>query len=332
MVPWVECPHIEIDLDLPPDRRYAAVPPAELARGARLLRAIMAEIPGKARYLADGARLRTRGRFHDEARALAQQVGTDWRSVMLANLTYDLTLAVFGCSTVALATPAGPVLARNMDFWPEDTLAQTSALVRLRRAGELQLGNAGWPGTIGVVTGMSGRGIAVALNAVSGPEGVSWTGYPVLLFIRKVLDDARDFAEAVHLLSRQKLAAPCLLTVVGTANDERVVIERSPTRFAERRPDGDAPLFVTNDYRKLFAPVTRDDSEIYRTTCDRFDRLCTLLAGFRGDREVADEELLYLLTDSEVIQGITAQHIIMRPAAGAMRMFVPRRFVPDGFF
>lgn len=332
MVPWVECPSIEIDLDQPAKQRYAHVPPAELARGQRLLRAIIAEIPAKARYLADGVRLRTAGRFHAEACALAAQVDTDWRSVMLANLTYDLTLSVFGCSTVALATPSGPVLARNMDFWPEDTLAQTSALVRFTRAGQPHLCNAGWPGTIGVVTGMSGRGVAVALNAVSGPEGVRWTGYPVLLFIRKVLDDAHDFAEAVEQLRTQTLAAPCLLTVVGTRNNERVVIERSPTRSAERWAEGDAPVVATNDYRKLFAPAARTDSELYRTTCDRYSRLCSLFDAVAGASELSDEQLLYALYDPGVLQEITAQNIIMRPATGSIRMFVPRRFVSDGFF
>ena len=68
-----------------------------------------------------------------------------------------------------------------MDWWPEDLLAQASYLVCYHRNGVTQFVNAGWPGAVGVVTGMSHRGFAVALNAVSCPEPLAKTGYPVLL-------------------------------------------------------------------------------------------------------------------------------------------------------
>src|SRR5262249_37922713 len=144
------------------------------------------------------------------------------RDVVLANISYDLVLSAFGCSTVALPTPSGPVVARNMDWWPEDLLAQASYLVRYHRNGVLQYANAGWPGAIGVGTGLSGRGFALVLNAVSGTEGVRKTGYPVLLHLRRVLEDARDFDEALRLLTEQRLAAPALLTLVGRENEQRV--------------------------------------------------------------------------------------------------------------
>lgn len=331
MVPWVECPAIDVDLDVPVERRYDNVPQREIDRGARLLRLIMVELPSGAGFIADAARLRTLGRFHAEVRSIAKRVNVDWRLVMLANLTYDLVLSQFGCSTLALATPSGPVLARNMDFWPENALAQTSALVRMRRGGVIVLANAGWPGAVGVVTGMSSRGVAVALNAVSGPEGVRWTGYPVLLFIRRVLEDARDFGEAVELFRTQTLAASCLLTVVGTENDQRVVIERSPTKSAIRSPDGDSALIATNDYRMLFATKASDENEIYRTTCHRYDKLQQFFADQHGERDYDDEALLYRLTDPGVLQEITAQHVVMRPRTGTIRMYVPRRYVPHGF-
>jgi hypothetical protein len=341
-------------LDVPVDRRYANVPQPDLDRGARLLRLILAELPTGAGLIADAVRLRTRSRFHAEIRAIARRVNVGWRSVMLANLTYDLVLSRVGCSTLALATPSGPILARNMDFWPEDALAQTSALVRMRQRGKMVLANAGWPGAVGVVTGMAAerqranqqygsRGIAVALNAVSGPEGVRWSGYPVLLFIRRVLEDARDFAEAVDMFRTQTLTSSCLLTVVGTENNERVVIERSPTKSAIRSADGTGPLIATNDYRKLFTPAASDENELYRTTCERYDNLQRLFATGaqpaerpsntdHGERDLDDEEILYRLSDPGVIQEITAQHVVMRPREGTIRMYVPRRLVPQGFF
>src|SRR5205823_1995423 len=155
----------------------------------RLLVAVMREIPPAARALAYAVRLRTLGRLQAEARALAARIGADWCDVVLANVSYDLLLASLGCSTVVLPTPAGPVLARNMDWWPEDVLARSSYLIHCTRHGQPAFSQAGWPGSIGVVTGLSARGFVVALNAVLCPERTCKTGYPVLLHLRRVLED-----------------------------------------------------------------------------------------------------------------------------------------------
>jgi hypothetical protein len=329
MVPWVERPTIEIDLAKPMNRRFEEVPGEAFAQGRRLLNAVMGRIPPVARFLADGARLRTGNRFQHEAVSLSRQVGVGWRDVILANLAYDLVIVSFGCSTVALPTPNGPVVARNMDWWPEDILAQASYLVRCSRQRAFYHATAGWPGAIGVVTGLSARGFALVLNAVIGSEGVRKTGYPVLLHLRRVLEDARDFADALRMLSKQTLTTSALFTLVGSQNDQRVVIERTPTRHALRWPNGDEPLVTTNDYRLLAPPETHEGAEIYETTCTRYDALARFFAKHRPDQEVDDTALLYVLSDPAVIQGITAQHIILRPRKREARLFVPRRLIDN---
>ncbi|MHC4445057.1 MAG: C45 family autoproteolytic acyltransferase/hydrolase [Planctomycetota bacterium] len=328
-LPWTECPTIELDLDKPLKERYHHVPQDAIDKGKRLLRAIMQEVPSQAKYLADAVRFRTANRFHKEALTIADKVGEDWRSIMVANISYDLALSIIGCSSVALPTPSGPVLARNMDWWPEDILAQTSYMIRCSRNGRLVYANAGWPGAIGTVTGMSGNGFAIVLNAVISPEGIHKTGYPVLLHIRRVLEDAADFESALEMLSQQKLIAPALLTLVGNENHQRVVIERTPKRHALRWPKENQPLITTNDYRSLFKPQTYDDSEIYQTTCMRYEALCNFFADHNPDEEVENSALLYILSDPSVIQGITAQHVIIRPRSQKIRLFVPRRLVND---
>src|SRR5262249_54174710 len=119
MVRGVERPTCEIALDRPPRQRYAAVPGEAFAAGRRLLGEVMEHVPPLGRLIADWVRLRTANRFHREAASLARQVGASWRDVVLANVSYDLMLATLGCSTVVLPTPRGPVVARNMDWWPE---------------------------------------------------------------------------------------------------------------------------------------------------------------------------------------------------------------------
>src|SRR2546421_1162934 len=213
MVPWIEPRTLELDLALPTEQLCSSLPEEAILAGRRLLAGVLREIPAKARLLAHWARLRTANRFQREAAAMARCTGADWRDIMLANISYDLALAYLGCSTIALPTRDGPVVARNMDWWPEDLLAQCSYLLRYCRGKDFQFAHAGWPGSIGVVTGLSARGFAVVLNAVRAPEPVSKIGYPVLLHLRRVLEDARDFDEALRLLSEQRLAAPALFTL-----------------------------------------------------------------------------------------------------------------------
>lgn len=328
-IPWRECPTIEIDLDQPWPEATLAVSADRLEKSRRLLLELASAAPSKSRSLEMHVSLRTGRRFDEEMQAFARAIGVETESVVAANLSYDLLLAQIGCSTMALATPEGPVLARNMDWFPENLLAQASCLVKYHRRGEPAFAAAGWAGATGLVTGMSAKGFAVALNAVLSPEGSYSTGYPVLLHLRRVVEDAADFRQAREMLTYRRLASPALFTLVGRTNDERLVIERSPKTHAVRKPRGDKPLVATNDYRLLFRPAESSVSELTRTTCHRYDALCSMLPSGKPVRDYPDGELLYLLTDARVMQSITAQHVIARPAQGRLRLFVPRRLVAD---
>jgi hypothetical protein len=327
VTPWVERGTIDLPLDGSPTDRFAAVPCEAIAAVKRLLEFIRSEMPPTARRLARPLNWRTAWRFHREARDVARFSGVDWREVLLANLVYDFVVSQLGCSTIALPTPHGPVLARNMDFWPEDLLAQASHLVRYTRRGEVTFLQAGWPGAIGIVSGHSSRGFAVVLNAVASPEKLNVFGYPVLLHLRRVVEDACDFDQALALLANQKLATSALFTLVGTENRQRVVIERSPRRHALRWPTGDEPLVTTNDYRLLSQPTEQAGHRLYESTCHRYDALCRFFASHRPEQDVEDSRLLYVLSDPSVIQTITAQHVIFRPQLEQSRLFVPRRLL-----
>jgi len=328
MPPWVESPALDIDLDRPAAHRYADMPQDAIDMGRQLLDAIMAEIPDTARLLADAVRLRTGNRFHADTQALADLVARDWRSVILANISYDLAMLTVGCSTIALPTSDGPVLARNMDWFPEVILARTSYLLRFQQRGELEFVIAGWPGSIGVVTGLSARGFAVALNAAfHASDGTDKLGYPVLLFLRRILEEARDFDHAVRMLTRQRLASPGLFTLVGSRNDQRVVIERTPRRHALRRPVDGGPLFATNHYRQIDDRLEPCQNSLPESSCPRYEALERRFAAHAPDGALDDDALLRTLTDPEVIQEITAQHIVMRPRDKTAGMWVPDRLI-----
>ena len=321
MSSWAECPTIDLDLGLPLRKRYEVHGDIYRRSADDLLVAMKQEVPSWLPRIARLIDLRTAGRFHPAAKAQAAVMQIDWRDLMIAGVAYDLTLAYFGCSTIAAATPQGPVLARNMDWWPERPLARHSFVFRELDGGEAKTSVAGWPGAIGLVTGMSRHGFALAMNAVGDGTGLNKKGYPVMLHLRRVIEDCRSFDEAVRRVAEQPLAAPCLVTVVGTTNDQRVCIERTPTTSTLRTADGDVPLLTTNHFRAEEERLESEGLSLGATSCGRLAALQQLVP--RESQPLSDDHLLYVLSDPQVRLGITAQHILMRPAENRMRLCVP---------
>ena len=324
---WTKAPAVEFDADLPPGERIAAVPETLIYRGRELLELIAGRFPPSYRQLARLAALRTLHRFTNEAKALASRVEVDWQRIFVANLSYDLVLASLGCSTVAISTSDGPILARNMDWAPEQALARASMRIDVMRGGRPVQRTANWPGGIGVVTGLSCRGFAVALNAVFHPDGPDRLGYPVLLFLRRLLDEAKDFDDALQRLRTQRLMTAGLFMLVGREPQQRVVVERSPRRAALRWGEEDRPLVATNHYQALCTPSGPLAFGLTGTSADRCSALTNLVTSAGGT--VDDAFLLKALSHPSVIQTITAQHVIAHPRTNALRLYVPSRLVAD---
>jgi hypothetical protein len=244
-------------------------------------------------------------RHAERATTRAAILGVDPLDLFAGNLCYDLFMgsSAMGCSTMALPTSEGPMLARNMDWAPADKIARASCLV----AEDFGV-NAGFIGMVGVVTGQSEKGFAVCLNAAHGGSDIE--GYPVLLFLRDVLDTAGDYDEALDRVRNEHLMSGGIITVVGTTNDQRAVVERTTRDAAVRTACEDEPLMATNHYRALSAPQS----------CGRYDHLAARAGKTRP---------IEILTHRDVLQDITAQHVIFQPATGRAEMYVPTHLLTD---
>lgn len=280
--------------------------PADLvAKSRSFLEATLAMFPRDDFFVEAARHLFARYPEHAErATRFARVVGVDPLDLFCGNLAYDLVVgSAMGCSTMALPTADGPMLARNMDWFPADKIARASCLV----AEEYGV-NAGFIGMVGVVTAQSSRGFALCLNAVYG--GSDLEGYPVLLFLRDVLDTARDYDEALDRVRRERLMSGGIITLVGTANRQRAVVERTPRDSSTRTARADEPLMATNHYRALPG----------RESCGRYDHL----AAHAGKTAPMD-----ILTNPDVLQSITAQHILFQPATGHAEMYVPTHLLAE---
>lgn len=283
-------------------------PPELVARSKALLAGTLAMM-GNTQLVLQGARL-VAAKFpvHGErAASAAAVVGVDPFELLAANLCYDtlLGLSAMGCSTMALVGPDGPILARNMDWFPEAKVARASCLVS-----EDFGTNAGFLGMIGAVTGLSRNGFAVCLNASFG--GSDLNGYPVLLFLRHVLDTATSYRQALQMVTTERLMTAGIITVVGSKNDERAVVERLPRRAVVRTATGNEPLLATNHFRELADPVE----------CPRYDHMA-VHAGTVPPLEV--------LTSRQVLQDITAQHVVMCLATQSAEMYAPSHLLSDDY-
>jgi hypothetical protein len=340
---WSVRPCLDLDLERSPAERYAKLPEEGLEVSSRLIGVLAGGVPPGLRGYADRVREVTEDRFHQDAVARAARHARhrgavdapsgdalSWREVVLANVSYDLAVGVLGCSTLAAATADGPVLARNMDWWPADLLAQATFAFRGVRGARVEWVSAGWPGAIGVVTGMSSRGFAVSLNAVGSAEGLDPGGYPVLPHLRRVVEDADGFDHALELLRDTRLAASALFVLVGRDNHERVVVERTPSRHGLRWPEhADSPLLATNEYRALHARGgSMGAGQLLRATaCRRYAGLYALGLGLEATLGYGDERFIAMLSHRDVFTDITAQQIVMRPRSGQFLVAVPTRLL-----
>ena len=258
--------------------------------------------------------------FLREATAVAAQLDVRVEDVLAGNLHYDVLKVLLGCTAFAVETPEGPLHARNLDWWTEDrVLADTSLVCRFEGAAAGPFTTVGWPGFLGAFSGVAPGRFAVTLNAVLSADRPHY-GLPVVILLRRVLEEEPDFEAAVERLSTTEIVSDCLLLVTGVAPGERVVLERTPTRCAARWPAGDAPLQVTNDYRVLDAPVGEGGGAIVATSCGRYERIAELL---ETDPPRTFDHALAHLSDDGVRMAITVQQMAFRAATGEMKLAIP---------
>ena len=266
------------------------------------------------------------GQHGEEVDSIAAALDVPAREVVLANAAYDISHA--GCSTIAAATPKGPLHARNLDWsFPRGLLKKNLIVARMTNGRRGHYALVTWPGMFGALSGIAPGRFSITVNFVkhaqhSGPLRVAARaiqGYwPVAWVIRRAFDEAKDFAAAVRLLEREYLMSPVLITIVGTKNDERVCIECGPDDFALQEPEGRRPLVVTNHYQSdAMEPhnVGLEDSD----TEDRHRALRRLLC----QKAVTPANALEALSDEDVLAEDTQHQVVMHARSGRLSIRIP---------
>jgi predicted choloylglycine hydrolase len=242
---------------------------------------------------------------HDaEVKALANASTVDTRQMMLAQCFLDLS-AMTACSTVTLPADAAPDgvarFGRNLDFPSFNIADKTTAVFAYRPAGRNAFVAIGWPGLIGVLSGMNEHGLCVANMEVSRslrlPDAMPYT-----LLYRTVLEQCRTTDEAIAFIEKTPRQSANNLMVMDAAGD-RALIEITPASVKVRRGEAGKALFSTNHQRN------QDGDSPGR--CDRYDCLHDASKARFGKIDVTT--LQGMLEDASQ-KDFTLQSMIFEPA------------------
>ncbi|MBA3454138.1 MAG: hypothetical protein H0T42_13675 [Deltaproteobacteria bacterium] len=107
-----------------------------------------------------------------------------------------------------------------------------------RPEGRIAWASVGWPGSVGVVTGVNAHGIAVMVGpARTSDVRPTRTARPIGLLVRTVLEQAKTLDEAIKLLEGTPTLGSAVLVVVDGSSGTWVLVERTPSKaITERNP------------------------------------------------------------------------------------------------
>ncbi len=176
------------------------------------------------------------------------------RGIWFMNFCYE-----WGCTTGVAEDGSGGVTMRRTLDWPFNGLGQELAVLhQAGPAGEFY--NIGWPGFVGVVTGMAPGRFAIAINQAPirsrgpWPVAIDWllerievggrSALPPVHLARKVLEECPDFESAAEMIQKTETALPAFFSIAGTKPGDGCVIEHLSDQ-AHRHP---MPTAVANDW------------------------------------------------------------------------------------
>lgn len=175
------------------------------------------------------------------------------------------------------ATRGHSMLARAFDFEAGEPFDRDKVVFLVREPGRIPFASVGWPGFVGVVSGMNREGVAIVVHG--GRAGTPRNyGVPVVFSLREALSTAKTTEDAVKTLSAHEVMVSHI-TIVSDASGKTAVVERAPGVPAHVRWST-TPLATTNHFEGPLAGDPRD-TEVRKSTS-------TLPRRARGDVIVRD--------------------------------------------
>jgi hypothetical protein len=260
--------------------------------------------------------------YRREVEAIAKHSGIDRDLVVLGNTLPDL-MKIAGCSAL-IVEPArsevdGPLFGRNLDYPTHGFLHRYTLVTVYHPKGKHAFASVGFPGMVGVLSGMNDAGLAAAtLEVYRSKDKSPWLdmkGVPYTLSYRRVLEECATLAEAEKLL--RSLKRTTMNNLAACDRRGGAVFELTSRSLVVRNPINDL-CACTNHFRTPDLAAATASQLCTVKHCRRYAALVDNVFTPAGD--TADQPKLGLKKVARRLhaanQGsLTLQTMIFEPAA-----------------
>lgn len=260
-------------------------------------------------------------------------IGTPYERQLNYHSAHDLGHAMqdymlVGCSSFACwgkaSADSSLIIGRNFDFYMGDAFARNKLVAFYEPERGYRFASIGWPGMVGVLSGMNETGLTVTINAAKSDMPTS-SATPISILTREILQYASTIEEA-YTIAKQRKTFVSESILIGSAKDGKAaIIEKSPEKIA-LYTSGKEHIICTNHYQsETFSQDERNIKNIKTSDSPyRFKHLEELLeankplnaiqaASILRSRKGINNRELGLTNEMAINQFISHHSVIFQP-------------------
>ena len=214
-------------------------------------------------------------------------IGTPYERQLNYHSAHDLGHAMqdymlVGCSSFATwgtqSADSSLLIGRNFDFYVGDAFAENKQVAFYTPDQGYKFASVGWPGMIGVLSGMNETGLTVTINAAKSavPTG---SATPISILTREILQYASTIDEAFAIAKKRKTFVSESILIGSSKDGKAAIIEKSPEKTVLFKGKESDRLICTNHYQSEEFSKDERNMENIRTSDSpyRFARLKELI-------------------------------------------------------
>ena len=214
-------------------------------------------------------------------------IGTPYERQLNYHSAHDLGHAMqdymlVGCSSFATwgtqSADSSLLIGRNFDFYVGDAFAENKQVAFYTPDPGYKFASVGWPGMIGVLSGMNETGLTVTINAAKSavPTG---SATPISILTREILQYASTIDEAFAIAKKRKTFVSESILIGSAKDGKAAIIEKSPEKTVLFKGKESDRLISTNHYHSEEFSKDERNMENIRTSDSpyRFARLEELI-------------------------------------------------------
>lgn len=228
-------------------------------------------------------------------------IGTPYERQLNYHSAHDLGHAMqdymlVGCSSFATwgknSADSSLIIGRNFDFYMGDKFARNKLVSFYQPEKGYKFASIGWPGMIGVLSGMNETGLTVTINAAKSTIPTA-SATPISILTREILQYASTIEEALAIAQKRTTFVSESILIGSAKDGKAAIIEKSPEKTA-LFTDGCNQIICTNHYQ----------SEVFRNDERNLENMATSDSPYRFAR------LQELLKENKPIDCLKAASIL----------------------